>query len=154
MRPANEHLASMVIRRTLSWLIESGTRSEAAPALVVTTPAGQTHEFGALLAAATAASHGWRVVYLGTSLPAIEIASAAVQSRAQAVAVSLVYPSDDPTIPKELSELRAALPAGISILAGGGASAAYTAALEAIGARRFLTIGDFRRWLRDASLMR
>jgi len=151
MRPAYEHLASAVIRRMLTWLIECGTSSDAAPTVVVTTLAGQTHEFGALLAAATAASHGWRVVYLGTSLPAVEVAAAAIQTRATAVALSLVYPADDPAIPNELRELRAALPPATGILAGGGASPDYTAALEAVGAHRFATIREFRLWLRDAT---
>jgi MerR family transcriptional regulator, light-induced transcriptional regulator len=144
MRPAHEHLATAVIRRTLSWLIECGRSSDAAPTVVVTTLAGQTHEFGALLAAATAVSHGWGVVYLGTSL----------QTRATAVALSLVYPTDDPAIPNELRELRAALPPGTGILAGGGASPDYMAALEAVGAYRFATIREFRLWLRDAASTR
>ncbi len=150
LRPGYEHLASAVIRRTLSWLIECAKSSDAAPTVVVTTLAGQTHEFGALLAAATAASHGWRVVYLGTSLPAVEIAEAALRTRATAVALSLVYPADDPGIAKELRELRAALPPGTAILAGGAATADYAAALEAIGACRFATTGEFRLWLRNA----
>lgn len=150
VRPAHEHLASAVIRRTLSWLIEYAASSAAAsPVIVVTTLAGQTHEFGALLAAVTAASHGWRVVYLGTSLPADEIAAAAIQTRAAAVALSLVYPADDPAIPNELRELRAALPAGIAIVAGGGATSDYMAALATVGASRFGTITEFRVWLRN-----
>lgn len=153
--PAHEHLASAVIRRTLSWLIGYAASSAAAsPAIIVTTLAGQTHEFGALLAAVTAASHGWRVVYLGTSLPAGEIAAAAIRTRATAVALSLVYPADDPAIPNELRELRAALPPGTAIVAGGGATSDYMAALATVGASRFATIGEFRAWLREASLTR
>jgi methylmalonyl-CoA mutase cobalamin-binding subunit len=151
MRPAHEHLASAVIRRTLSWLIEYGKASASGPTVVVTTLAGQTHEFGALLAAVTAASHGWRVVYLGTSLPAGEIAAAAAQTRASAVALSLVYPADDPAIPNELRELRAALPPGTAIVAGGGATSDYMAALATVGAYHFATIGEFRLWLRQAT---
>ena len=67
-----------------------------APVLVVATPAGQVHELGALLVGATAANLGWQVTYLGASLPAAEIAGAAQQRRARAVALSLVYPEDDP----------------------------------------------------------
>lgn len=154
LRPAHEHLASAVIRPTLFWLIECGTSADTAPTAVVTTLAGETHEFGALLVAATAASHGWRVVYLGTSLPAVEIAAAAIQTRAAAVALSLVYPANDLAIADELRELRAALPAGTDILAGGRAAADYSAALEAVGAHRFATISEFRLWLREATSTR
>jgi MerR family transcriptional regulator, light-induced transcriptional regulator len=154
MRPAHEHLASAVIRRTLSWLIAYAAPPASAPTVVVATLAGQTHEFGALLAAATAVSQGWRVVYLGTSLPAAEIAAAAIETRATAVALSLVYPADDPAIPHELRDLRAALPPGCAIVAGGGATPDYMAALATVGASRFATTGEFRIWLRQATSTR
>ena len=75
---------------------------ENAPVLVVATPSGQLHELGALLVGAAAANLGWHVTYLGASLPAAEIAGAALQNRARAVALSLVYPEDDPTLEDEL----------------------------------------------------
>jgi methylmalonyl-CoA mutase cobalamin-binding subunit len=74
------------------------------------------------------------VVYLGASLPAAEIAGAAAQNKARAVALSLVYPTDDPHMAQELANLRRYLPASIRILAGGRASLAYAAPLKAIGA--------------------
>jgi len=154
MRPAHEHLASAVIRRTLSWWIAYAAPPASAPAVVVATLAGQTHEFGALLAAATAVSQGWRVVYLGTSLPAGEIAAAAIETGASAVALSLVYPADDPAIPNELRNLRAALPPGTAIVAGGGATPDYMAALATVGASRLATTGEFRAWLRQATSTR
>ena len=43
------------------------------------------------LVGAAAANLGWHVTYLGASLPAAEIAGAARQNRARAVALSLVY---------------------------------------------------------------
>ena len=78
--------------------------------LVVATPAGQIHELGALLVGAAAANLGWHVTYLGASLPAAEIAGAARQNRARAVALSLVYPEDDPRLEGELTRLRESLP--------------------------------------------
>jgi methylmalonyl-CoA mutase cobalamin-binding subunit len=60
------------------------------------------HKPGALIVATIAASDGWRVTYLGPSLPAEEIAGAAHQNRARAVALSLVYPGDDPFLRGEL----------------------------------------------------
>ena len=105
-----------------------------APALVVATPAGQVHELGALLVGATAANLGWQVIYLGASLPAAEIAGAARQRRARAVALSLVYPEDDPKLEGELSRLRESLPTEVPLLVGGRASLAYREHLEKIGA--------------------
>ena len=107
--------------------------------LVVATPAGQVHELGALLVGATAAHLGWQVTYLGASLPAAEIAGAAVQQRARAVALSLVYPEDDLRLPGELTRLREALPAAMTLLVGGRAAPAYREVLDRILA---VIIGD------------
>ena len=105
-----------------------------APLLLVATPAGQVHELGALLAGAVAVNLGWRVVYLGASLPAAEIAGAARQTQARAVALSLVYPEDDPRLEGELRRLRELLPAEIPLLAGGRALPAYRKVLVRLGA--------------------
>ena len=100
------------------------------------------------LAAAAVASHGWRVVYLGANLPATEIAVVANHSRAAAVALSFVHPADDPGIDAALRELRAALPKGTAIIAGGTAVAGYADALDEVGAARFASIRELRSWLR------
>ncbi|MBM3756002.1 MAG: cobalamin B12-binding domain-containing protein [Acidobacteria bacterium] len=81
-------------------------------------PPGQLHELGALLAGAAAANLGWHVTYLGPSLPAAEIVGAARQNHARAVALSLVYPEDDPRLAVELAALRQSLPPEIALLAG------------------------------------
>jgi hypothetical protein len=66
----------------------------------------------------------------------------------------MVYPADDPAIPHELRDLRAALPPATAIVAGGGATPDYMAALAAVGASRFATTGEFRVWLRQATSAR
>lgn len=149
--PAQEHLATAVVRRTLTWTMENGTPSRTAPVLVVGTLPGQMHELGAMLAAAAASSHGWRVVYLGANLPASEIAVVANHTRATAVALSLVHPTDDPTIDGALLELRAALPADTAIIAGGTAAASYAHALAEVGASRFGSVRELRSWLQGAT---
>jgi methanogenic corrinoid protein MtbC1 len=154
LRPAHEHLATAVVRRTLTWMMENGAPTVTAQALVVATLTGQLHELGAMLVAAAASSQGWRVVYLGTSLPAAEIAAAAKHTHASAIALSFVYPTDDPAIARALHELHAALPANTPILAGGNAAANYGAALAAVHAAQFATIGQLREWLRAATRSR
>ncbi|HEY9174658.1 MAG TPA: transcriptional regulator, partial [Verrucomicrobiae bacterium] len=77
---------------------------------------------------------GWQVTYLGASLPAAEIAGAARQKKARAVALSLVYPTDDPDLPGELQTLRELLPSDVSLLAGGRGMSAYRSLLESLGA--------------------
>lgn len=133
---AHEHFATAIIRVFLGHAARPYGGANGAPVLIVTTPAGQLHELGALLAAAAAANLGWNVTYLGASLPACEIAGAARQSRARAVALSLVYPEDDPRLEAELARLRELLPPDVALLAGGPALSAYRAALKRIGARQ------------------
>ncbi len=134
LKVAHEHHATAVIRTFLGHSSRALAIHPAAPALLVTTPAGQLHELGAVLVAACASAHGWRVVYLGPSLPADEIVGAVRQSGARAIALSLVHPEDDPGIPEELARLRRLLPQDVAILAGGRACGAYRRALEQIGA--------------------
>lgn len=131
---AHEHFASAVIRIFLGHAGRSFASVETGPVLIVATPTGQLHELGALLVGATAANLGWHVTYLGASLPAAEIAGAAKQNRARAVALSLVYPEDDPRLEGELKRLRELLPAEVAILAGGRAMPAYREVLENMAA--------------------
>jgi MerR family transcriptional regulator, light-induced transcriptional regulator len=131
---AHEHFASAVIRIFLGHATKPFAGTDHAPVLLVGTPAGQIHELGALLAGAAAANLGWNVTYLGASLPAAEIASAARQSRARAVALSIVYPEDDPRLEGELLRLRELIDPGVPILVGGRAMLAYADALDAIAA--------------------
>lgn len=145
--PAHEHLATAAVRRLLGWMTDQHAPPPDAPTLLVTTPAGQWHELGAALAAATAAANGWRVVYLGPNLPAHVIADAAVLSGARAVALSLVFPEDDPLMDGQLRALREALAAGIGIVVGGRAAAAYRPALDAIGAMVVTDLPSLRQWL-------
>ncbi len=125
---AQEHFATAIIRGFLGQMRPFAV-SENTPRLIVATPCGQLHELGALLVAAAAGNVGWRVTYLGASLPAVEIAGAAVQVKARAVALSVVHPEDDPHLPFELLRLRTLLPASLPLFVGGRAATAYRPAL-------------------------
>jgi MerR family transcriptional regulator, light-induced transcriptional regulator len=140
---AHEHFASAVIRNFLIRHSKPYAMNGGTPVLVVGTPAGQLHEIGAVMAAAAANDMGWRVIYLGTSLPAVEIAGAAIQNKARAVALSLVFPGDDPNVPAELENLRRHLPAEIKIIAGGRAADSYALTLKKIGAIQSKELREF-----------
>ena len=132
--PAHEHLATRMIREALNEYMATFVPRSEAPRFLSATPQGQRHEFGAMLAAATAAAAGWRVTYLGADLPAAAIAEAAGQARATVVGVSIIHPTDDPQIPVELRALRAALSPDAVMLVGGSGAAGYTRALRDIRA--------------------
>jgi DNA-binding transcriptional MerR regulator/methylmalonyl-CoA mutase cobalamin-binding subunit len=142
LRIADEHLASAAIRSFVDSLRAAFPASPSSPRIIVTTPAGQLHEIGALMVSAQAAREGWHTTYLGASLPAREIARAAHQQRARAVALSLVYPEDDPRLGSELVRLRRGLPEDTALLVGGRAAARHQDLLERIGAVHLPTLSS------------
>jgi methanogenic corrinoid protein MtbC1 len=89
--------------------------------MIITTPSGQYHELGALMASAIAEEMGWDVFYLGASLPAEEIAAAVKLTGAKAVALSLCFRESDSHTIDELTRLRRLLDPEIPIYAGGHA---------------------------------
>lgn len=130
---AHEHFATASLRLFLAQAARPLALGAYAPLLVVATPAGQLHELGALLVSATAANLGWRVLYLGPSLSAADLAGAVIQNNAKALALSIVYPSDDAALSDELILLRRRLPHTPLIL-GGRAVDGYRSAIAQIDA--------------------
>ena len=143
LTPAHEHFFTASVKVFLGDLTRQFSIPASAPCIIVTTPAGQLHELGAIMAAATAANLGWRPIYLGPNLPAHDIAGAALRNEAAAVALSIVYPEDDPHLAVELGDLARLLPAGTRILAGGRAARGYFEALIRIGALCADSIEEF-----------
>lgn len=134
IRIAHEHLLSACVAHQLGEMRNSRPAPIGAPTLLIATPAGQLHELGAALIATTAAMDGWRVVYLGANLPADEIANAARRVQARAVALSVIFPPDDPHLGREFQSLRRFLPGEVPIIVGGQACGGYEPALREIGA--------------------
>lgn len=146
--PAHEHLASAVSARITGWLLEGLHAPEGAPTILISTPSGQAHELGALAAAVAAAAEGWRVRYLGASLPAEDLARAARDTRAAAVALSVVYPAGDPETAAEIESLGASLPKTVPLIVGGRAAGSYDETLERTGAIRLDAFDDLAVYLR------
>jgi methanogenic corrinoid protein MtbC1 len=143
VRVAHEHMTTATVRSFFGKLKEVFDPPENAPLMIVTTPIGQNHELGALIAEAAALSMGWRVIYLGPNLPAEEIAAAVKLNKASAVALSIIYPPDDPRIPGELRRLRKSLPESVTIYVGGRACGAYGKVIQEIGAHHVEDMSDF-----------
>lgn len=139
LRVANEHMASAVIRNFLVNQIENYNTVENAPVVICATPRGQEHELGALIAGLIAASSGWRVIYLGANLPVEEMAAVAASVDIRAIAISIIYPADDPRLNKDLIHLKKILPENVTIIVGGRAAKGYIETLEKIGA---IVVGD------------
>jgi len=148
MNPGQEHMASVVVRRVLESLTNVVMPGPEAPGIVVVTPSGQVHELGALSVATAAATLGWRVTYLGPNLPAADIAEVVEHTGASALAVSIVFPADDPGIGEQLRRLRRAVGPALPILVGGRAAPAYAEALADAGARHIVGLDDLQAALK------
>jgi MerR family transcriptional regulator, light-induced transcriptional regulator len=144
LRVVHEHLASAILRKTLAQLAGRSARPGQGPTLVAGTPAGQLHEFGALMAALEGEAAGFEVAYLGPDLPVEEIAAGCAALRARVVALSLVYPADDARLAADLGRLRRLLGPEPALLAGGAAAPAYAEALAGAGAEVMPSLSALR----------
>lgn len=146
-RIAQEHGASETLRSILGRYAETIHGSPGRPVLVAATLVGLKHEFGALMAAITAASLGWRAEFLGSELPVDEILFAAVRLNARAVMISILYPADDQAVREQLIRLDNELPAEIRLLIGGNAAASYQNDVKTTRTLFLQTMTDLRREL-------
>lgn len=152
LRPSHEHVTSVAARRILGAILTEAAAPRTAPGILVTTPAGQVHELGALLVAATAALEGWRVIYLGPDLPAEDIAATAEHTAPRLIALSLVYPLDDPGVLAQLHDLRSRVDPGVDIILGGSGAESYRAEAERLGMRLVPDLAKLRGVLRQATV--
>jgi MerR family transcriptional regulator, light-induced transcriptional regulator len=132
--PVHEHIVSVHVRQALGRVLDALRPEAGAPVLIASTPAGERHEFGALLAGIVAAARGWRAVYLGPDLPARDVAAAGAATAAAAVALSVVNECDGEALADYLVHLREALPAGVPVLVGGRGAAPHAAGVREAGA--------------------
>jgi DNA-binding transcriptional MerR regulator/methylmalonyl-CoA mutase cobalamin-binding subunit len=125
---AQEHLASGIVRNVLGSLMRSYGRRTAPARMVFATPSGERHEFGALGAAALAASGGLAVIYLGPDLPADAIVEGATSVEADVVVCGILAGADAATR-AEAAALARMLPRDVELWFGGsGAKDAAAAA--------------------------
>ncbi|MEX2467299.1 MAG: hypothetical protein WD995_10335, partial [Gemmatimonadota bacterium] len=92
-------------------------------------------------------SEGWRVIYLGPNLPAAELAAAAIEVGAQALALSVTVIEDVEGLLAELRTLRGLLPASVEIVIGGRAAETLTEACGALKVIHCPTLPIFREEL-------
>ena len=134
IRVIHEHMATSIVRSFAHTMHADRDLPSSAPEIILATPAGQQHEMGALFASLAASTEGWRTTYLGTNLPAEELAAAVHQRQARVLALSIVYPVDDPQLPDELVRLRRHAGDDITILVGGRACEGYRPSFSEISA--------------------
>jgi DNA-binding transcriptional MerR regulator/methylmalonyl-CoA mutase cobalamin-binding subunit len=149
VRASEEHLATVVVKSFLIRMRTSYAAKPDAPVIVVSTPAGELHEVGALLVATASAIEGWNEFYFGPNLPATELANAASQKGARVLALSIAAPGDSPRLSSELMDLRQMLPDSNDILVGGEGAIRHSEFLEENRMRLIRNLSEFRVALRD-----
>jgi DNA-binding transcriptional MerR regulator len=140
---AQEHAASEVLRRVFGFMLQTLRRERRERHVVLTTLAGERHEFGVMMAGIIAAYDGWSFNYLGPDLPAPAIASAVKRLDARLVALSIVAPLVAAQPARELMALRRALGRRVDIVVGGPSSAVVE---DVLGDARAVRIGSLREW--------
>ena len=147
IRVAQEHLATGVIRTFLGRIHAAMLNPPDGPVFLSSTPEGQSHELGALMATIAAKIDGWNTMFLGPSLPAEDIAAVAVERSACAVGLSIVYVSDYQHVVRQLQLLRRYLPKETALVAGGGAAMQFQDTLDELGAFRVASLRELRNVL-------
>jgi methanogenic corrinoid protein MtbC1 len=147
MSIAEEHMTSGVLRNLLGTLVRMQAGARPAARLVFATPTGEQHEFGILCAAMLAAGGGLGVVYLGTDLPAAEIAAAADRSGASAVVLGVTGAAGLAGPLEAIERVRAALPARAEVWVGGGETVEVEREVRRLAVRYFEDLGVYERAL-------
>jgi len=147
MCTASEHVASTLVREHITRLLRDLRADTGAELMLVSTPAAELHELGALLAAVVAKIHGFDVLYLGPNLPAAEIALAAQVAGADFVGISIVA-LEPQAAAVELAALAEALPPGVDLLLGGAQANAVKATAQR-GLTTFGSLEQLERYLVD-----
>lgn len=120
---ASEHFASHAIMRRLSAAFEGSSQSGSGPRVLIGAPSGSLHEIGTLAFATAVARRALRVVYLGADVPAESWVAAAQRHGADAVAISVVMPSDVAAAQLCVDALKRHCPQ-VAITVGGSAASA------------------------------
>ena len=144
LKTINEHMASVVVRSMLWDMLRAVEVSGTAPRIIVSTPVGQWHEFGALASALAASESGWRVYYFGPNLPSEEIAYAVRQLDARALVLSVCHRINDNRLAAELLNIRRLVGGQLLLFVGGPGAAAVRKTLARIDAFTGDDLGAFR----------
>lgn len=128
------HLAAGVVHAQLIRMLElpAGGNYEK-PCLLIATPSGQCCYLGALAVTVIAQDHGWRPIFIGSNLPAEEIAAAHAMLTPEMMALSITCRINDQFMLSELERLSDFLDDHCALVIGGRAGQAYVERLEKTG---------------------
>lgn len=140
MSIAQEHMTSSILRNLLGGLVRLNTSSNQSQRILFATPSGELHEFGILASAMLAVAEGLEVLYLGSSLPAREVVSAAERTSPRAVVIGTKAAEPTQATLDELRTIGAKLPKATELWLGGSNVKQIAAS---IGSARTIALEDF-----------
>lgn len=140
MTIVQEHMTSSILRNLLGGLVRLGTSSTPSQRILFATPSGELHEFGILAAAMLAVAGGFEALYLGSSLPSLEIVAATERTSPRAVVVGIKASEPTKATIEELRVLAAKLPKSAELWLGGSN---VKRTLASIGNARTIALEDF-----------
>jgi len=120
---AQEHFASSYIRQRLTALLEVANPSQSERLAVAACGPDEWHELGLLMVALFLTRHGWRVVYLGASLPPGEIERYLAELQPSAVVLSATTEAAGAAVADIIRRLAELSPPGLALGFGGSAFA-------------------------------
>ena len=146
----HEHLATEVVRDVLQTIRTRLTELRSDPPrgtmLLANLPLEQ-HVIGLQMVATLCAEQGVQPCLLGANTPLSEIALCAREIEADAVAIGVSLANAGVAADRLLAELRAALPPDLPLVVGGQGSRSGRRGPR--GVRVFVSLRDFRKWIRD-----
>jgi len=131
----HEHFATACLSDVLREMREPFDRKARGRLVVAAQLPGDAHEGGLLMASVILAMRGCRLLYLGLNTPVEEIATAARDRSAGAVAISISATVPPGQAEKAIAALREALPRRVALWVGGSG-----APLPPAGVERFETL--------------
>jgi methanogenic corrinoid protein MtbC1 len=116
-----EHLFSEAVQQVLRPALAQAmaARPSQPPRVLLTTVPGEPHSLGLLMAECLLVLEGCETVPLGVQTPLVDISRAAVAARADVVALGFSAMQSAREVQTQLLRLRAALPPGVALWAGG-----------------------------------
>ncbi len=94
-----------------------------------------------------AESEGWHSYYIGSSLPAEELAMTVKSVQARVLALSLVYPQEDENLKSEIIKILKLVPEGVKVVFGGHAAKTYSSLIKKKSGLVFKDMNEFRNFL-------
>lgn len=134
---SQEHMYTEQMQHLLRQGIVSIQPGAPEPSVMLTTLPGEEHQLGILMAHACLAAEGAQCLSLGVQTPAMDIAEAARRREVDAIGLSFSEALKLNVAYGMLQDLRAIVPAGIEIWAGGRL---WTRARREVAGVRFMTL--------------